>query len=238
MDYFAASFKDKVGIVSGAGAGQGKAVVKLLLENGARVVAFSRSGNKPDVKHENLTIFKGDSTSIESLNEVRNEVEGRHGKINFLYNNHGMFSPSHKEFDPEKVMEFFRGNVVSSINSIRVFVPIMQSGGSIVSVGASPALLNLSSLEYAVSKYSVEEMTRKAAAMLRERNIRVNSIQPGSVDSSREIEDLKPFGFKKLKDKKEVSTLEVAYLALFLLSDLSYGINGQSIAIDGGVRLR
>ena len=71
MDYFSKSFKGKVGVVSGAGQGQGKAVVKLLLESGAKVVAFSRSGNKPDLKHDNLHILKGDSSDVASLKVVR-----------------------------------------------------------------------------------------------------------------------------------------------------------------------
>jgi NAD(P)-dependent dehydrogenase (short-subunit alcohol dehydrogenase family) len=142
-----------------------------------------------------------------------------------------------EEFSGEKAMEFFNRNVVSSINTIEIFHPLMKNGGTIVNVGASPALFHLSSLEYAISKRSVEELTRKMASILRVKNIRVNAIMPGSVDSSVEIEELAPFKFKKLEGKKEVTTLEIAYVALFLISDLSYGINGQSVAVDGGLRL-
>jgi hypothetical protein len=60
---------------------------------------------------------------------------------------------------------------------------------------------------------------------------------PGSVDATKEIEDLLPFNFKGLDGRKDVSTLEVAYVALFLLSDLSVGINGQSINVDSGIGL-
>ncbi len=237
MDYFANSFEGKVGVVSGAGRGQGKAVVKLLLENGAKVIAFSRSGNKPDLTHENLRIVKGDSSDLESLRAIREFVEKEHGILHFVYNNHGMFSAQSQEFHGQTALEFFDRNVVSSINTIETFYPLMTKGGSIVSVGASPALYHMSSLEYAVSKRAVEEMTRKMAAILRSKNIRVNALLPGSVDASREIEDLVPFKFKGLDGKKEVSTLEIAYTALFLLSDLSYGINGQSISVDAGIHL-
>jgi NAD(P)-dependent dehydrogenase (short-subunit alcohol dehydrogenase family) len=237
MDYFKKSLEGKVGIVSGAGMGQGKAVVKLLLEEGARVIAFSRTGNKPDIRHDNLKVMRGDSSDLPSLREIRKEVEKDFGKLNFLYNNHGLFSPAEEEFSGEKAMEFFNRNVISSINTVQVFHPLMKDGGSIVNVGASPGLFHLSSLEYAVSKRSVEELTRKMASMLRSKNIRVNAIMPGSVDSSVDVEELAPFRFKKLEGKKDVSTLEIAYAALFLISDLSYGINGQSIAVDGGLRL-
>ena len=237
MDYFARFFGGKVGIVSGAGMGQGKAVVKLLLENGANVIAFSRSGNKPDLNHKNLRVLKGDSSVLTSLQNIRDSVEKEYGTLNFLYNNHGFFAPHSSKFSGETATEFFNRNVVSSINTIETFYPLMRQGGSIVSVGASPAIYHLSSLEYAVSKRAVEEMTKKMASILKAKNIRVNAIMPGSVDSSKEIEEISPFGFKSLEGKKDVSTLEVAYTALFLLSDLSYGINGQSINVDAGIRL-
>ncbi|MEM0136470.1 MAG: SDR family NAD(P)-dependent oxidoreductase, partial [Thermoplasmatales archaeon] len=98
MDYFAKAFEGKIGVVSGAGNGQGKAIVKLLLENGARVVSFSRSGNKPDITHEKLTIMKGDSTDPSSLNVIRDYLKSKYGSINFLYNNHGLYSPLSNEF--------------------------------------------------------------------------------------------------------------------------------------------
>jgi NAD(P)-dependent dehydrogenase (short-subunit alcohol dehydrogenase family) len=237
MDYFAKSLEGKVGVVSGAGQGQGKAVVKLLLENGAKVVAFSRSGNKPDIKHSNLKILRGDSSDISTLMSIRDYVGKEFGVLNFIYNNHGMFGAHSNEFHGVDALHFFERNVVSSINTIETFHPLMKNGGSVVNVGASPAIYHLSSLEYAVSKRAVEEMTRKMAAILRSKNIRVNALMPGSVDSSKEVEEIYPFKFKPLEGKKEVSTLEVAYTALFLLSDLSYGINGQSINVDSGIRL-
>ncbi|EQB66251.1 MAG: hypothetical protein AMDU3_IPLC00001G0417 [Thermoplasmatales archaeon I-plasma] len=237
MDYFAKSFEGKVGLISGAGNGQGKAVAKLLLEKGATVVAFSRSGNKPDIKHENLILMKGDSTDPSSLATIGNFLKGKFGKINFLYNNHGLYSPKSEEFHGKDALESFNRNVVSSINTVEAISPLMESGGSIVNVGASPAIFRFSSLEYAVSKRGVEEMTRKLASMLRKRNIRVNALMPGSVDATKEIEDLLPFNFKGLDGRKDVSTLEVAYVALFLLSDLSVGINGQSINVDSGIGL-
>lgn len=237
MDYFGNSLEGKIGIVSGAGMGQGKAVVKLLLDNGAKVVAFSRGGNKPDIEHKNLRILKGDSSDLSSLQKVKNSVEKEFGRLNFLYNNHGLFGGHRDEFGGNLATEFFQKNVVSSINTIETFHPLMKNGGSIVSVGASPAIFHLSSLEYAVSKRAVEEMTRKMASILKPKNIRVNAVMPGSVDATKDIEDLTPFNFGKLEGRKVVTTLEVAYTAIFLLSDLSYGINGQSIVVDGGLGL-
>ncbi len=237
MDYFSKSFKGKVGVVSGAGQGQGKAVVKLLLESGAKVVAFSRSGNKPDLKHDNLRILKGDSSDLASLKVVRDSIGKEFGTLDFLYNNQGLFALHSTEFNGDTAVEFYKGNVVSSINTIETFYPLMNKGGSIVNVGASPVLYHRSSLEYAVSKSAVVEMTKKMASILRPKNIRVNALMPGSVDSSKEIEEIAPFNFKKLDGKKEVTTLEIAYTALFLLSDLSYGINGQAINVDAAVRL-
>ncbi|MGC8645433.1 MAG: SDR family NAD(P)-dependent oxidoreductase [Thermoplasmata archaeon] len=235
MDYFRQALEGRVGVISGAGSGQGRAVVKLLLENGAKVVAFSRSGSKLGITHENLLVEKADSTDLSSLRRVAEIVKQKHGKIDFLYNNHGIFSPSRGDFDAVKAAEFFQRNVVASINTVAAFLPLIRDGGSIVNVGASPSIFKYSSLEYAVSKSAVEELTRKMASIMRERNIRVNAILPGSVDSSKDIDELKPLAFPPLSGRGTVNTLEVAYVSVFLLSGLSNGIDGQSIRVDGGL---
>ncbi|MEM0136383.1 MAG: SDR family oxidoreductase [Thermoplasmatales archaeon] len=237
MDYFRQAFDGKIGIISGAGSGQGTAVLKLLLENGAKVVAFNRSGNKPRISHENLKMIRADSTDISSLENVARTVESEYGKIDFLYNNHGIFSPNSDFIDGGKASEFFKVNVVASINTTNAFLPLFGGKGAIVNVGASPSIFRHSSLEYAISKRAVEEMTRKLASILRPKNIRVNALMPGGVDSSKEIDDIRPFSFQPLPEKSSVSTLEIAYVSLFLLSDLSYGINGQSIYVDAGIGL-
>ncbi|MEM0141565.1 MAG: SDR family oxidoreductase [Thermoplasmatales archaeon] len=237
MDYFREALEGKIGVVSGAGNGQGMAVVKLLLENGARIIAFSRSGNKPAISHENLIISKGDSTDQSSLGQIAKIVEQKYGKLDFLYNNHGIFSPRSEEIDGKKAIEFFQGNVVASMNTVSEFLHLFKDGGSIVNVGASPAIYKHSSLEYAVTKRAVEELTRKMASLLKPKNVRVNALMPGSVDSSKQIEEIKPFSFSQVAGKSSVSTLEVAYVALFLLSSLSFGINGQAIYVDGGLGL-
>jgi NAD(P)-dependent dehydrogenase (short-subunit alcohol dehydrogenase family) len=236
MDYFKEALEGKIGVVSGAGSGQGRAVIKLLLENGAAVMAFSRSGSKLGVTHSNLTVEKADSTDISSLERVAKIVREKYGRIDFLYNNHGIFSPSTGVLDGPKAIEFFQRNVVASINTASVFLPMIREGGSIVNVGASPSIFKHASLEYAVSKSAVEELTRKMASLLRDRNIRVNAIMPGSVDSSKDVDELKPFSFPPISGRKTVSNLEVAYVSIFLLSSLSNGINGQSIIVDGGAQ--
>ncbi len=237
MDVLRQSLEGKVGVVSGAGNGQGKAVVKLLLDFGTIVYAFSRNGNKPDLKNENLTVLRGDANDIENLERIRMRIEREHGIIHMLYNNQGKFSPLSQGFSGNVAEEFFRGNVAGSVNTIKVFSQMMTNGGSIVNVGASRSIYKHSSLEYTVSKYSVEELTRKAASLLKEKNIRVNAILPGGVDSSKEIDEMFPFGFTELRGRKEVSNLEIGYVALFLLSDLSHGITGQAINVDGGIGL-
>lgn len=234
MELFKESLKDKIAVLSGIGPGQGRAVAELLLDQGAKVIAFSRSGRDVGIRNEGFHLIKGDSTSPGDVERILYFVKERYESVDLLYNNHGYFSVNESKILGSQMMEFFSENVMSSVNTINAFYPLMKKGGSIVNVGASRSLFRDSPLEYSVSKFSVEEMTVKFASLLKKFNIRVNAILPGSVDSPTSFQEKQAFRSKELKDKNVVTTTEVAYLALFLLSDLSYGLTGQCVSVDSG----
>ena len=126
-------------------------------------------------------------------------------------------------------------NVNTQYTVLIGFAACMAENSSIVNIGASVNLLKINNSGYSISKYAIEEMTRNAASSLRSRGIRVNDVLPGSARKDDNFEEKFPFSF--IEGKEFLEPLEIAYISVFLLSQLSHGINGQCIASDRGMGL-
>lgn len=238
MDVIRESLAGKVAVVIGMGPGQGNAVARLLINFGAKVALVSRSGSSFGlVESSTIKIYKGDSTDEETLREIRDKIIEFYGGIDIVYNAAGKFEEAGKEFPPvSDLNEMFTGNVIAQYNVIRVFSEVMRKrGGAIVNVGASTAIFTGSSIAYTIAKKSIEEMTRKSAEMLKPYNIRVNAVLPGAVSRDDKFRKTFPFNFGKISETTDLDATEVAYVSVFLLSEMSYGINGQSIVVDKGM---
>ncbi len=238
MDVIRESLAGKVAIVMGAGPGQGNAVARLLINFGSKIAIVSRSGSSFGlVESSTIKIFKGDATNEESMREIKNKIIDFYGGIDVIYNSPGKYEETGKEFPPQsELMEMFASNVGAQYNVIRLFSDSMKKkGGSIVNVGSSTALFTGSSIAYTVAKKSIEEMTRKSAEMLKPYNIRVNAVLPGAVSTEDRFRKTFPFNFGKISDTTDLEATEVAYVSVFLLSEMAYGINGQSIVVDKGM---
>jgi 3-oxoacyl-[acyl-carrier protein] reductase len=238
MDVIRESLAGKVAVVMGTGPGQGNAVARLLINFGAKVALVSRSGSSFGlVESSTIKIFKGDSTSEESVKTIRDGIIAAFGGIDVLYNSAGKYEETGREFPPlTDLTEMFFSNVVAQYNAIRIMSEAMKKkGGAIVNIGASPALFTGSSIAYSIAKKGIEEMTRKSAEMLKPYNIRVNAVLPGAVSREDRFRKTFPFNFGKISDTTDLEATEVAYVSVFLLSEMSYGINGQSIVVDKGM---
>ncbi|MEM0155948.1 MAG: SDR family oxidoreductase [Thermoplasmataceae archaeon] len=238
MDVIRESLAGKVAVVMGTGPGQGNAVARLLINFGAKVALISRSGSSFGlVESSTIKIYKGDSTSEDSVKAIRDEIVAAYGGIDVIYNSAGKYEETGKEFPAlTDLTEMFFSNVVAQYNVIRVMSETMKKkGGAIVNVGASPALFTGSSISYSIAKKGIEEMTRKSAEMLKPYNIRVNAVLPGAVSREDRFRKTFPFNFGKISDTTDLEATEVAYVSVFLLSEMSYGINGQSIVVDKGM---
>jgi NAD(P)-dependent dehydrogenase (short-subunit alcohol dehydrogenase family) len=102
-------------------------------------------------------------------------------------------------------------------------------------VGASRYIFQGNDLAYNVSKSAIEELVRKSAETLRQYNIRVNAVMPGSVGKEDTYYKVFPFNFTKLSERKELEPIEVAMVSAFLASEMSLGIDGQCINVDRGL---
>lgn len=235
----------KVALITGAGAGIGKAAAQLFAQNGAIVYAvdikgldwIADSGFQKTIIPIELNIC-----DFHAVKETVLRIKKEQGKIDILANIAGLISyefMSMIDFDKFRMM--LEVNVVALIYLMQLTSRLMarQHSGSIINmasmVGAKGAKGQLS---YSASKGAVIAATKSAAKELAEHAIRVNAIAPGMVGSDRfkavlaekfaqKINDI-PFG--RLAEPEEI-----AQLCLFLASDASMYITGQVIGIDGGI---
>jgi 3-oxoacyl-[acyl-carrier protein] reductase len=245
--------KGKVAIVTGASKGIGAAIAEHLAAEGAAVVvnyATSKSGAdavaaRIKQREGKAIAVQADVSKAEDIRRLFAEARKAFGQVDILVNNAGIY-----EFKPlEEITEehFHRqfnlnvlGLLLASQEAAKQFGP---AGGNIInisSVVATYALPNAS--VYSATKAAVDAITRSLAKELGPRKIRVNSINPGMVES----EGMHTAGLAESDFRKQVEAqtplgrigqpADIAPTAVFLASDDSSWITGESFFISGGNR--
>ncbi len=238
VDLIRDSLAGKVAVIIGVGPGQGISTVRMFINFGAKVAMVSRSGNMFGlVPSSTIKVYKADATDEKQLATVRDRIIADYGGIDFVVSNVGVWEKLKGEFpevsDFERILHI---NLSSHLSVIRTFSqPMKPAGGSIVLVGASRYIFRGNDLAYNVSKSAIEELVRKSAETLRQYNIRVNAVMPGSVGKEDTYYRVFPFNFTKLSERKELEPIEVAMVSAFLASEMSLGIDGQCINVDRGL---
>jgi len=237
---------NKVTIITGAGAGIGKATAILFAKEGATVYAVDIKGLEwiESEKFESGGCVKPLQLDICDFVAVKNAVvsiKKEQGHIDVLANIAGLITYEMMPMiDYDKFRKMLEVNVVALINLMSLVSRIMQrqQSGSIINMASMVGLKGAKGqLSYSATKGAVIAATKSAAKELAEHHIRVNAIAPGMVGSDRfkavlaekfaqKINDI-PFG--RLAEPEEI-----ANLCLFLASDSSSYITGQVIGVDGG----
>ena len=242
--------KGKNVIVTGATRGIGREIALTLAQNGANIAMNYRNLNSEveDLINEirsfgvDALAIKCDVSITEEVDNFVKEVKSHYNTIDVLVNNAGITKDGlilrMKEEDFDDVLDVnLKGtfNTTKSVSSIMV----RQKYGKIINISSVVGIAgNAGQCNYAASKAGVIGFSKSVARELASRNINVNVVAPGYIntDMTKNLPDkvkeeiIKSIPMKKIGDPKEV-----ANLVLFLSSNLSDYITGQVINVDGGM---
>ena len=244
--------KHKTAIITGCNKGIGNSILKKFSENGANIIACVRNISKEfqdevkelKIKNKNeITIEKLDFSDERASKEIGAKINLENKKIDILINNAGSIHTSLFQMTPiEKFKEIFQINYFSQIIFTQQIIKnmIKNKNGSITYISSTSGIDgNEGRGAYSDSKAAIISKSKVLSKELGIFNIRVNSIAPGLTNTNMMTENTSKEKIKavieNLSLKRFADPNEIADTALFLSSDLSSYITGQTIRVDGGM---
>jgi len=228
--------------VSGASRGIGKNIATLFSNNGFKVIGTSRNEFSIADCNDNFIPLKLDITSRENINDCFNYLKDKNLLPNILINNAGITADQifmrMKDEDWDNVIET---NLTGTFNLSKIFIKnmIKSKNGRIINISSVSGLMgNPGQVNYASSKAALSGFTKSLAKEVGSRNITVNSVAPGYIDT-----DMTSFLDADAKEKiinniplgRIGIASDVSELVMFLASDEASYITGQTISVDGGL---
>ncbi|KJS50579.1 SDR family NAD(P)-dependent oxidoreductase [Desulfosporosinus sp. BICA1-9] len=245
----------KVAVVTGAGAGIGKSIAEIFAKEGAKVVVSTRraANGQPVaaeiVRNGGQAIFvKCDVSIEEDIKVMIEKTLEEYGRIDVLVNNAGVnFVKSFEELKPEdwdRVMNTdLRGTFLCSWYSIPHM--LKQGKGNIINITSVHTLAGLpGAAPYDAAKWAVVGLTKSMAVEFASRNIRVNALSPGLIDTqiwddikaaAPDMGECLTYWKSNIPAGRVGTPEEIAYTAVFLASDEASYITGANIVADGGM---
>ena len=226
----------KVALITAAGSGMGAGIARKLSETGYRVAILSSSGKGEALAGELGGIgVTGSNLESADLEYFVNAAKREYGRIDAVVNSagHGPKGDLLSLTDEDWLhgMNVYFMNVV---RMCRLVTPIFEQGGggAIVNISSFAAFEPDPSFPTSAAfRASLAAFTKLYADQYAPKNIRINNIQPGFIDSLPEKEQFK----QRIPMGRYGSVAEVAETAAFLVSDGAAYITGQNIRVDGGI---
>ena len=236
------SLKGQVAVVTGGNSGIGLKTTERFVEAGAQVVVADMADKPSFEQSENVRYVNCNVTNEGEVKRALTTAVAEFGRLDILVNNAGVYSGYEKIAD-KRASDFqkcFNVNVLGIAYGIKSAAELMQKGGRIINTASAAGLIGVSGLaDYAASKHAVVGLTKSAALELADKHIRVNCVCPTTVNTPMANEE---GGEHMLNAEKLLVPLgricepeEVAALIHFLASNDCNFVNGQAIAIDGGM---
>ena len=238
----------KVAVITGGNSGIGYAAAAKLKANGATVIITGRSTEKVQTAAQALGVtgIVADVKDLSAIDSLVNQVENQHGKVDILFVNAGIFAPAPVGQTSEEMFDHQVGtNFKGAVFTLEKFLPILNDGASIINLSSVIAYSGMPNTAiYAASKAALNSYTRTAATELAPRKIRVNSINPGPINTpifektGMPTDQLQGFA-EALQNKVPLKRFgqpeDIANLVAFLASDEASFITGSEYTIDGGI---
>jgi 3-oxoacyl-[acyl-carrier protein] reductase len=243
--------ENKVVLITGASRGIGRGIAETFAAHGAGV-AFSFASSEEKARSLEAALsssygikakgYKSDAAVFSESEELVNAVLEDFGKIDILINNAGITRDTLlMRMTEEQWDEVISTNLKSAFNLTKAILKpfLKQKSGSIINMTSVVGVMgNAGQANYAASKAGMIGFTKSVAKELGSRNIRCNAVAPGFIETEMTsgLDEATLKGWKDSIPLKRGGTPEdVANLCLFLGSDLSSYITGQTIHVDGGM---
>lgn len=243
-------FSNKVAVVTGGNSGIGYATAKKLKEEGATVIITGRSKEKVQEAAAELGVIghTADASNLQALDGLIEFVKKEVGSVDILFNNAGIFAPAPVGQISEEMFDHQMGiNFKGALFTVEKFLPLLNDTASIINLSSVNAYTGMpNTAVYAASKAALNAYTRTAATELAPRGIRINSVNPGPVQTAifgktgMPEEQLTGFAEamqNRIPLKRFGRPEEISELVLFLASDNASFITGAEYNIDGGINI-
>lgn len=237
--------QNKVALITGGASGIGAATARLFAAEGAKLVLVDLNEEKGKMVEEELkaagteaVFIKTNITSEQEVADLFKQAVTAYGKIDIVFNNAGIgrVHPSHE-------LDYAEWRTTVNVDLDGVFlvarealrVMLLNGGGNIVNTASMYGWVGSpGSAAYNAAKGGVVNLTRSLALEYADKNIRVNSLCPGFIDTPIIPEDDKAALSTMTPMKRLGKAEEMAKAVLFLASDDSSYMTGNSLIVDGG----
>lgn len=240
----------KVAVITGGNSGIGAAIAQDLEEQGASVVIFGRNAETLEATRSKLNgksvAVQGDVRKLEDIDRLVEETKKAHDRVDILVVNAGI-----APFAPVEHVDEAAFDTLSDINfkgaffTVQKALPILKDGASIILVSSVVSYKGYPNTSvYSATKAAVRSLARTLAAELAPRDIRVNTISPGPIETpifgkvgvpEDQVKDLKAGFASQVPLQRMGTATEIASVARFLASDDSSYVTGADLAADGGL---
>ena len=244
-------FKDQVILVTGSTRGIGKAIAEAFAAEGAVVIILGRTAAQTDSVRDSIIkkglkaeSFCGDVTNLQNIGEIVTKILDKYKRIDILVNNAGITKDNlllrMSESDWDEVMNVnLRGTFICTKTVTKTMLKAKK--GRIISISSIIGMIgSAGQANYAATKAGLIGFTKSIAKELASRNITVNAIAPGYIQTGM-TDQLNDKTRDELLKQIPAGTLgtvnDVANACLFLASEEASYITGQTIIVDGGMAM-
>lgn len=243
-------FTGKVAVITGGNSGIGLATAQRLQREGARVAISGRSektlAEASKILGKDAVVVQADVAKLADIDKLFSAVGAKLGKIDILFVNAGVasFAPF-AGFTEAAYDQLFDINAKGAFFTVQKALPHLNDGASVIlNTSVASSIGNATGIAYGATKAAMRSFVRGMAADLVGRNIRVNAVAPGPIDTPifervglpKEQAAQLAEGFKSAVPMKRFGTAEeVAGTVAYLASEDSTYVTGVEINVDGGI---